>query len=344
MPQSSLKPFTSLTRRGQLRRLRKLAWQVLAQYDLPVSTLQVLGWFTNLLFRVRSTDGRSYVLRLGAPGWRTDADCQAETAWLLALSRDTEIGVPVPQPTRNGEYILHATSAGITIPVRCVLQSWIPGVNLGKHLTGANLEKMGVLFARLHTFSAAWTPPPGFTQRKMSQVLARDEPDVLFSPGSAEAFTPRNRPIWERARQAVETAYARLYARPGLRVIHHDLWHDNIKLHRGRLHPLDFEDTCWGYPIQDIAMAMQDLMQDAPAERYEPLLAAFRRGYESLRPWPEAYNTEMDTFRLGRILWVANWVARFQRQYLADHLARLAPVLESFLATGRLRCGMETKS
>ena len=78
-------------------------------------------------------------------------------------------------------------------------------------------------------------------------------------------------------------------------------------------------------------------MQDAPAERYEPLLAAFRRGYESLLPWPEAYNTEMDTFRLGRMLWMANWVARFQRQYLADHLARLAPTLERFLATGKLR-------
>jgi len=337
MPENMPLPFASLTRRGKLRRLRKLAWQALAEYDLQVASFSLLGWFTNCLFRVRSTDGRAYVLRLGAPGWRTDADCQAETAWLLALARNTDIGAPVPQPTRNGEYILHATSAGITIPVRCVLHSWIPGVNLGKHLTEPNLEKMGLLFARLHAFSADWTPPPGFTQRKMSRVLAREEADILFTQATADAFTPHIRPVWEGAHQAVEAAYARLYAQPGMRVIHHDLWHDNIKLHRGRLYPLDFEDTCWGYPIQDIAMAMQDLMQDVPAERYEPLLAAFRQGYESRLPWPEAYESEMDTFRVGRMLWVANWVANNQRQYLADHLERLAPLLERFLSTGRLR-------
>jgi Ser/Thr protein kinase RdoA (MazF antagonist) len=276
------------------------------------------------------------VLRLCAPGWRTDLDCQAETTWLLALAQDSDIEAPVPQPTRRGEFIIFASLDGAP-PTRCVLHSWIPGVNLGKQLIEPNLEKMGLLFARLHRFSLGWTPPPGFTQRQMNQVLARAEPDVLFSPEAAAAFTSHNRPTWERTREMVQTAYARLYAQPGLRVIHHDLWHDNIKLHRGRLHPLDFEDTCWGYPLQDIAMAMQDLMQDVPPERYEPLLSAFRRGYESLLPWPEAYPGEMDIFRAGRMLWVANWVVLNDRQHLADHLNRLAPMLERFLISGNLR-------
>ena len=129
----------------------------------------------------------------------------------------------------------------------------------------------------------------------------------------------------------------RIYAKPGIQVIHHDLWHDNIKLYRGRLFPLDFEDTAWGYPVQDIAMAMQDLMADVPPESYEPLLTAFRRGYETLAAWPESYLSEMDTFQVGRMLWVANYVAHKQRSYLGEHLQHYTPMLEGFLSSGKLR-------
>jgi Ser/Thr protein kinase RdoA (MazF antagonist) len=329
-------PYEKLTRRGQIRRLRVLAWNALAQYDLQVSGLNLLGWFTNLMFRVITTDGQTLVLRICAPNWRTNEDRRAEVAWLLALADEPEIGAPVPQPARNGAHLVEARGAG-TGACQCLLMSWTPGVNLGKHLNEKNLYKMGALFARLHDHGAAWRPPPEFTTRRMSRVLARDEPDVLFAEQSAEAFNPYTWLVWEKALQMVETAYASLYNRDGLQVIHHDLWHDNIKLHHGRLYPLDFEDTVWGYPIQDIAMAMQDLMSDVPSERYEPLLGAFRRGYETKRCWPEAYPGEMDSFRVGRMLWTANWVALHERQYLADHLGRNAPLLERFLDTGRLR-------
>ena len=36
----------------------------------------------------------------------------------------------------------------------------------------------------------------------------------------------------------------------------------------GHLYPVDFEDTLWGYPVQDIAMAMQDLMSDVTSRSY----------------------------------------------------------------------------
>lgn len=66
-----------------------------------------------------------------------------------------------------------------------------------------------------------------------------------------------------------------------------DLWHDNIKLHRGALHPFDFEDTTHGFRAHDIAMAMLDLLEDTDDDTYTTLLAAFRRGYESLLAWPD---------------------------------------------------------
>jgi Ser/Thr protein kinase RdoA (MazF antagonist) len=332
-----LRPFEDLTLRGQIRRMRTLAWDALAQYDIQVARLCFLGWFTNLMFRVEAADGGAHVLRICTPGWRSEADLLAEVMWLAALENTPEIRAPVLHPARDGSRVVLARAEGVTGDRRCILMRWTPGVNLGKRLDEANLEKMGSLFARLHAQAESWTPPVGFYARRMDRVLAREEPDALFGEAALERSAPPIQLVWEQARQVVTAAYQRRYALPGLHVIHHDLWHDNIKLYRSRLLPLDFEDTSWGYPVQDIAMAMQDLMQDVSPERYDPLLRAFRRGYESLRPWPEAYEGEMDIFRVGRMLWVANYVAWQQRLYLNDHLQRLAPVLEDFFATGRLR-------
>jgi Ser/Thr protein kinase RdoA (MazF antagonist) len=225
------------------------------------------------------------------------------------------------------------------MPHRCMLMSWIPGVPLGKRLTPANLEYMGMLHARMHAYSATFEPPEGFTTRKLSSYLARDEPEVLFSESCADAFAGESLQILTEVREYVQAGLEELYADPtGLRVIHHDLWHDNIKLDRhhkndcGGLRPLDFEDTVWGYPVQDLAAAIQDLRDELPPESIKPAVAAFQRGYERLAEWPESIPGEIEWLRAGRALWVANYVARFQRPYLESHLKWLTPLMERFLA------------
>jgi Ser/Thr protein kinase RdoA (MazF antagonist) len=331
-----MKPFDQLTRRGQARRLRTLALHALAQYPLDVVDVHLLGIFTNTLYRIRDANGRSYVIRVCTPGWRTETDLRSEAMWLEALTREAEIGAPVPVAARDGSYLVTARAEGVPGPRHCLLTSWLPGNLLGKRLTEANLHKMGALFARLHDQAASFRPPPSFTERKLDSVYARGEEQVLRQ--CDDGFTPETREILERAWSRVEKAFARRYADPaGLRVIHHDLWHDNIKIYRGRLHPFDFEDTAWGYPVQDIAMALQDLMMDVEPDAFEPLQAAFRQGYETLSAWPEQYEGEIDTFRVGRLFWVANYVARHQRVHLREHVVWSARLFAGYLDTGKLR-------
>ena len=71
--------------------------------------------------------------------------------------------------------------------------------------------------------------------------------------------------------------------------------------------------------------------------RGDPLLGVSRRGYETLAPWPEQYAGRIDTFGVGRLFWVANYVARYQRQYLREHVDWTAMFLERFLEAGPLR-------
>jgi Ser/Thr protein kinase RdoA (MazF antagonist) len=333
-----MKSFGQLTRRGQIRRLRELALHALGQYSLEVTELRLVGVYTNTLFRLRTGDDRLYVLRVCTPGWRAATDLRSEAMWLQALHRDTDIGAPVPVPARNGSLIIEASAAGVPGPRLCGIASWIPGPLLGSRLTEDNLFEMGVLFARLHEHGASFSPPKGFTKRKMDNIYARSEQDVLFSGACRDAFTPRTRELLDQSMVLVREAFEYLYAdRAGLQVIHNDLHHDNIKLDRGRLRPFDFEDTIWGYPVQDIAMALQDLMMAVAPDAFDPLQAAFRHGYESRNRWPERYAGQIDTFRAGRLFWVANYVARYEPPYLKEHVDWTARILEGLLETGRIR-------
>jgi len=333
-----MKPFKQLTNRGQAKRLKPLVLNALAQYDFEVSSIQLVGMFTNAMFRLRTKSGESYIMRVCQPEWRTKTDLISEIAWLQALSQDTNIRAPEPKATRTGDFIVESTTDGVPEVRRCVVMSWIPGALLETRLNEENLQKMGVLFARLHEHGAAFIPPNNFTKRKMDSIYARGEPDLLFSDASHDAFTPTTRTILEQTDQKVKEAFAQLYNDPqGLQIIHNDLHHENIKIYRGQLYPFDFEDTIWGYPVQDIAMALQDLMVDVTGEAYDPYQKAFQKGYESRRMWPENYEGQIDTFRVGRMLWVANYVARYQRKYLREHIDWLAEQFARYLETGIMR-------
>jgi thiamine kinase-like enzyme len=69
----------------------------------------------------------------------------------------------------------------------------------------------------------------------MDSICARGEQNLLFSDSCRDAFTPHTRDVLEGTRDKVYEAFEHLYTdRKGLRVIHNDLWHGNIKVHRGR--------------------------------------------------------------------------------------------------------------
>ena len=209
--------------------------------------------------------------------------------------------------------------------------------------TPRHLEKMGALFAELHHHGAAWTPPASFTTRRFEHWLSRGEENLLAGdkapsaaaapqPDGVDTLPPGARELLERMHRHVELAYAAI-DRSDLRVIHCDLWHDNLKLHRGALHPLDFEDTVWGFRAHDIAMAMLDLLEATDEARYADLLAAFLRGYQAHTAWPD---DPIEPFQIGRLLWKINWVARYQPEWLASMVERHVPVFEQYERTGRV--------
>lgn len=79
---------------GQLRDLARAA---LDQQGIAVKRLRWMGQHTNHLFRCATADGERLVVRVCPPGGRSDAELDAELAWLAALGRDTSLTVPLAQ-------------------------------------------------------------------------------------------------------------------------------------------------------------------------------------------------------------------------------------------------------
>ncbi len=327
-----MKEFKELSFAGKLRRLHGLARAALAQYDLEDPQMEYFAFETNLLYKVKARSGEQFMLRMASPGWRTFEDLRAEALWLEALRRDTSIPAPRIVAARSGEYVLKMESQDVARTWNASLMSWVPGRLLGKSLTETNIEKMGKLFADLHAHGKAWKPPEGFTTRRFEHWLSRGEENLIVGEAGAQRLPGPLSELIERTHQRVETAYASL-DRDDLRVIHCDLWHDNIKVHKGVLYPIDFEDTVWGFRAHDIAMAMLDLLETVGEDRYEVLLRAFRRGYTAELAWPE---DPLEVFQVGRLLWKVNWFARFQPQRLEAKAQEHAPVFEHYEQTGRV--------
>lgn len=324
--------FAQLTPTGQLRRLHALVESALAHYDLPVTSVQLHAHATNFVYRVRAADGATYAFRLAYPGWRALSDLRAEAAWLEALARDTAICAPRLVRAREGTAVLSLQAPGVPGVWYGTLMTWLPGRLLAHALAPANLAAFGALFAQLHQHGAAWQPPADFSTRRFAAFLSRDEPDVIFSAAVLDVLPADTRETLLTARAWVEQEYARLD--PGdLRVIHCDLWHENVKVHGGQLCPFDFEDTVWGFRLHDLAMGLLDLLETVGQARYSELLPVFRAGYEQYLPWPAG---NLEVLQIGRLLWKANYIARFEPNALPQAAAHYGHVFRAYEQQGEL--------
>jgi Ser/Thr protein kinase RdoA (MazF antagonist) len=302
-----MRDFYELTNRGRAMRLRNMALAALERYDLEVKCVRLLSNDFNGIFRVDTSGGRKYVLRVCLPeGGHSLREIRSEMMWLAALRRDTALGVPEPFVTRQGEWVTTIETDGVPEPRHCVVFGWVPGPDLAERLTQENARKLGELAGQLHNHAADFPQPRGFWLKTADSIFPFGEPVVLFDADCRRFVPPGRLEVFQRTRQRAEAVIDRLYAdRSGVRVIHNDLHQWNVKVYQGKLYALDFEDLMWGLPVQDIAITLYYLQGD---EAYPTLREAFAEGYVTHSRWPERRPGEIEALMAGRALNLANFV------------------------------------
>jgi len=305
-----MKAYNDLTKRGKLRRLRRLALKALEEYDLPIKRVRFFTIETNTMFRVDAEDSQKYVLRIYSDEETTLTENRAEIFWLDALKRDSDLKVTEPVARRDGNYISVVGAPGVPGERRCVLFKWIPGRCLEEQLTPENYFKLGQVLAKLHDHAESLNPlPADIRPKKWDKVFYYPDEPVIYQLEEYKHLFPTERiRLLNEVIERADKLFTELYADgEGQILIHGDLHFWNVHVYRGELYAIDFEDVMLGYPVQDVAVT---LSYGRAREGYDELRAAFQEGYTGLRQWPAKDTCQIETLIAARSVNFINYVAR----------------------------------
>ena len=325
-------PYGELTMRGQVHRLRQVALEAIDAYPFEVRRLRLLLHAYNTTFRVDTTDGRRFALRINTNSLKSEANLHAEVAWLDAIARETDVVVPVPQRTRSGRLWAEVwcEPLGRSLPV--VVMSWLPGRDLDDRDPREGIRALGRTMAQLHDHALTWTPPTGAEFPAHDHVLF-DIPNVLAT--DHPLLTDDSRALFAEALEHTQAAYELVTAAGPVIPIHADLHGSNAKWLHGRLAVFDFDDAAVGAPVHDLAISAYYVRDDDAAER------ALVEGYEQVRPRPDVLAADFEALVAARNVLLANEVLRMSTADMRDiaptFLANSVLRLRSFLDTGVYR-------
>jgi Ser/Thr protein kinase RdoA (MazF antagonist) len=324
--------FDALSDAAQVHRLRRVAMTALGQYPIEVARFTKLNHGFNTVFRVDTIDGRKFALRINVNSRRTDAFIAAEAAWLAALTAETDLLVPTPQPTMDGALMTKVFFDELDRELPAVLLSWLPGKDLGDDIAPAPLAAIGRAAATLHRHAAAFQLPPG------AELPVFDNPlfgDVLNATAEHPLVGADNAAVIADALARCTEAYRATWRSDAARPLHADLHGWNLKWHRGNLAVFDFDDSGIGMPALDLAIATYYLrvenIDDAP----------FHAGYEKVMPLPDLEADAFEGLIASRNLLLLNDVlvnmTASIRNLAAVYVRNSARRLRHYLKTGRYR-------
>ena len=322
--------WESLGLRAQLRRLRRLGRTALASFGVQDAGLTLLRHEANTTFRVETVAGR-FLLRINRPNVHTHETIESEMAWLTALRRETDLGVPEPVRSRDGSFVVVVEDAGVPVPHACVLMRWLDGRFSDRRLTPAQLRRVGALEAHLHDHAESWAPPPGFQRPRVDTVT--DAGKIASIAGSAAASFPGDHPTRDDAERCLRLVEAlisadaaalvadaldpvrettrRLAQTPGsFGLIHGDLHYENFLFHDGAVRAIDFDDCGWGFHLYDLAVTLWEL-EERP--RYCELRDALLDAYAERRALPHDHTTHLQALFVLRRMQMLTWALESRR-------------------------------
>jgi Ser/Thr protein kinase RdoA (MazF antagonist) len=312
-----MKDYYALTSTGKARRLRDLALRALEHYDLHVARLSLITNEQNGIFRVDTGDGTRLVMRVARPDTGHPlSHLESEMTYLRALAEDGSVPAPHPVPARNGELAVTETAPGVPEPRHCGLFTWVPGADLAERRSPENWRKLGELSARLHAFGREWRTPKGFAATVNDSPFCFDEEMVFFRAPYSDLFSQEDARDLRTGVDLVQRDIDALHAGRDIVITHGDLHQWNVRVSRGVLYPIDFEDLLIQHPLQDVAITLYYHQGDAD---FEQLASAFRAGYESVAAWPELWEGQLELHMLARRMNLVNYILYSRDEDIADY-------------------------
>lgn len=290
-----MKPYSDLTMRGQVRRIRPIADSLLRFHGLRADRLEFINHGENTTWRASVGDDK-YLVRVHRPNYQSAANIRSEMIFIEHLQSK---GLKVPKPVFvDGEAVFSFDAPGL--PARdAVLFRWIPGrfqSGFGPAMAG----RLGAFMAQLHNASEDLVRRSGF-ERKVWDVDG-----LAHNIHAMEMLQPSDREVFEAVKETFEQT-CQTIGQGGEKfgMVHADLHFNNRLMQNGELWAIDFDDCGDGWFLYDIAVAV------AYHERFEGFMESLEKfvsGYRAHRTLDEADIRFLPAFIAARRMQVALWV------------------------------------
>lgn len=330
--------YLDLDDAAQAEALRPVAVEAAARFGLVAERLEVHTHSYNTTYALDTPAGERLALRIGTNSASVPAEVLAQQEWQVAIAEETEVLVPRPLRTLDGDWCAVVPSEALGREVLVTCATWLEGDDVGTPDEQVAAE-LGRTMALLHRHAATWQLPEGALVPLFDSPLFGD-PERL---SSAAGLRPEQRRVLEEATRRAEGAFEEAFAGRTPILLHADLHGYNLKWHEGSLAVFDFDDSGLGVPALDLAVSAFYLRPgddglaggEAAAATEEALLA----GYASQAPLPQVRAEVFEGLVASRQLLLANdllgsTTAQWRGQ-AADYLQASVDRLRSWLETGR---------
>ena len=327
-----MKDFADLSRRTQRNKFKELGKKALRRYGIDGAALRFISDTSNIIFKV-DTPHQRYVLRIDPEPIEPKFKMRIETElyWLTALRQETDLEVPAPVKTVDGDHVTVATTKSIP-DGRCVsLLKWMDGKLIGERPKLKSLRQLGTFMAKLHNHADSFVLPNHLKAHVTSWEKLTYWHEL--ENDTSKNLTPYQQKLCAAASKKLLDDMGQIDTAENFGLIHADLNLFNCLTEKGNFKVIDFGDCRIDSYFYDFAVPLSYLDE---LENYEALYTALCEGYSQIRPLTTQQLTTVDTFIVARALdmieWVHfDWPSIDHFPWGADFVAKYIRNLEQFM-------------
>ncbi len=286
--------------------MMRAAQDALPLWGIDGATLSLIKHRENAVYRVETSGGAKFALRVHRPHYHSMAELRSEILWMSALT-DAGVYTPAVVPAQDGESIKVLSPEGQDESFQIDILAWADGTPIGSLEDGSTpdadtlagiYKKLGQLMARVHKQVIGWEKPEDFT-RHAWDLDGLTGPDPFWGRyWELEILSDEQQELMVKVREklrAILTEYGTDPDRFGL--IHADFMPENILVNGDDVRVIDFDDAGYGWFMYDIATSV---FFEADEPYFEQIVGALFEGYLSERELSEEHMAMLPVFMMAR--------------------------------------------
>ena len=326
----NIESFAKLSQEEQIHELTSVARNAAIQFGIEAKELINISHSFNSTFCITDESSNKYSLRVNLNFERDKAAIASEHRWLAEISNHSKVKVPEPVETKSGHPFAQVYSENLAFTFDCTMAHWIEGVEIGDEPTEEQLFKLGETMALMHQQSAGfsrsdYTGFPDINSVFMDMQNNLDKSNLISQDLDLVE-------LLSKAQSDSATAFNELAKQEPQILIHADLHMGNVIQGDKEITIIDFDDAGFGYPSQDLSIAIFYLRNDPIGEQ------KLIEGYKSVGELPAGLNSTLERLLVARQILLLNTLlvtaVAEEIAFIPEYIQKVKRRLQDFYTTG----------